>query len=85
MGHVYARTVTTCVIYFYVKETFANVLWQANVFEEEDFQMLTYGFKFKSNVTDLRVIGMLKEVEDEVNRTIRVRMVSYLLMYYRKE
>ena len=48
------------------------------MFEEEDFQTLTYGFKFKSNVTELRVIGMLREVEDDVNRTIRVGIFMFL-------
>jgi len=49
------------------------------VFEEEDFQTMTYGFKFKSDVTELRVIGMLREVEDDVNRTIRVSDVLQYL------
>ena len=51
-------------------------LFQANVFEEEDFQTLTYGFKFSTNVTELRVIGMLREAEEEVNRTIRVSVAN---------
>lgn len=45
---------------------------KANVFEEEDFQTLSYGFKFADNLTDMRVIGMMKEVEDELSRKLRV-------------
>ena len=40
---------------------------------QEDFQPMTYGFKMASNVTDVRATGMMKEVEDELNRTIKVR------------
>ena len=39
---------------------------------QEDFQSLTYGFKLAHNVTELRVSGMLKEVEEEYNRRIKV-------------
>ncbi|CAK8676705.1 unnamed protein product [Clavelina lepadiformis] len=52
-------------------DSIKDKIYKANVFEEEDFQTLTYGFKFAGNVTELRVIGMLKEVEDEVSRAIR--------------
>ncbi|XP_033946389.1 N-alpha-acetyltransferase 35, NatC auxiliary subunit isoform X1 [Pseudochaenichthys georgianus] len=44
---------------------------KAAVFEEEDFQAMTYGFKMANNVTDLRVTGMLKDVEDELQRKIK--------------
>ena len=41
-------------------------------FWQEDFQSMTYGFKLAHNVTDLRVAGMLREVEEEFNRRIKV-------------
>ncbi|CAB1321655.1 unnamed protein product [Coregonus sp. 'balchen'] len=44
---------------------------KAAVFEEEDFQAMTYGFKMANNVTDLRVTGMLKDVEDELQRRVK--------------
>ena len=47
-------------------------LCQANVYEEEDFQHLRYGFSMANEVTLLRVVGMLKEVEDDYGRQIRV-------------
>uniref|UniRef100_A0A3Q2CIW7 N-alpha-acetyltransferase 35, NatC auxiliary subunit n=1 Tax=Cyprinodon variegatus TaxID=28743 RepID=A0A3Q2CIW7_CYPVA len=45
---------------------------KAAVFEEEDFQAMTYGFKMANNITDLRVTGMLKDVEDELQRKVKV-------------
>ena len=33
---------------------------------------MTYGFKMASDVTDVRASGMIKEIEDELNRTIKV-------------
>ncbi|XP_048449392.1 N-alpha-acetyltransferase 35, NatC auxiliary subunit [Rhincodon typus] len=44
---------------------------KAAVFEEEDFQSMTYGFKMANNVTDLRVTGMLKDVEDDLQRRVK--------------
>lgn len=34
---------------------------------------MTYGFRLATDVTDMRVVGMLKEVEEELNRVVRVR------------
>ncbi len=33
---------------------------------------MTYGFKMSSEVSDMRAMGMVKEVEEELNRSIRV-------------
>lgn len=44
---------------------------KAAVFEEEDFQSMTYGFKMANSVTDLRVTGMLKDVEDDLQRRVK--------------
>ncbi|XP_067087341.1 N-alpha-acetyltransferase 35, NatC auxiliary subunit isoform X2 [Osmerus mordax] len=51
---------------------------KAAVFEEEDFQAMTYGFKMANNVTDLRVTGMLKDVEDELQRRVKHQQCSAL-------
>lgn len=48
-----------------------EVVQQASVYEEEDFQPLTYGLKLGDEVGDARVGGMLREVEDELNRTVK--------------
>ncbi|XP_033107561.1 N-alpha-acetyltransferase 35, NatC auxiliary subunit-like [Anneissia japonica] len=44
---------------------------RASVYEEEDFQPLLYGFQLAPKVTELRVCGMLKEVEEEYNKKIK--------------
>ncbi|XP_069481951.1 N-alpha-acetyltransferase 35, NatC auxiliary subunit isoform X3 [Ambystoma mexicanum] len=44
---------------------------KAAVFEEEDFQSMTYGFKMANSVTDLRVTGMLKDVEEDMQRRVK--------------
>uniref|UniRef100_A0A8W8N8N6 Protein MAK10 homolog n=1 Tax=Magallana gigas TaxID=29159 RepID=A0A8W8N8N6_MAGGI len=43
---------------------------RAGVFEEEDFQSLTYGFKMAADVTDARATGMMKEVDKNDYPTI---------------
>ena len=40
------------------------------VFEEEDFQLAMYGYRLNPEVSEQRVIGMLREVETELNETI---------------
>ncbi|XP_048729829.2 N-alpha-acetyltransferase 35, NatC auxiliary subunit-like isoform X3 [Ostrea edulis] len=45
---------------------------RAGVFEEEDFQSMTYGFKMAADVTDVRATGMMKEVEDDLNRILKM-------------
>lgn len=44
---------------------------RAGVFEEEDFQTMTYGFKMAGDLSDFRVAGMMKEVEDDLHRTLK--------------
>ena len=36
---------------------------------------MTYGFKMAGDVSDMRVIGMVKEVEEELNRQIKVNIM----------
>lgn len=35
---------------------------------------MTYGFKMAADVTDARATGMMKEVEDDLNRIIKVTL-----------
>lgn len=46
------------------------------VFEEEDFQPMMYGYRLTLDVTEVRAVGMLKEVEDELNRSRRLLQVD---------
>jgi len=47
------------------------VFRRACVYEEEDYQPMQYGYRLVPEVTDQRAIGMLKEVEEELNRRLR--------------
>ncbi len=40
------------------------------VFEEEDFQLAMYGYRLAPDITEQRTIGMLREVETELNEMI---------------
>lgn len=48
-----------------------NFVNRAAVFEEEDFQPLVYGYKLDCDVTEIRATGMMKEVEEEMSRTVK--------------
>ena len=36
---------------------------------------MTYGFKMAADITDVRATGMMKEVEDDINRIIKVELL----------
>lgn len=71
---------------------------RALVFEEEDFQPMMYGYKLKPDVSESRAIGMLKEVEDDLQKKVRNKtsdahqsevrykficvLVKYYVMFY---
>lgn len=40
------------------------------VFEEEDFQPASYGYRLNPDLSDHRVIGMMREVESELSGII---------------
>lgn len=40
------------------------------VFEEEDFQLGMYGYRLCPDISELRTVGMLREVESELNEVI---------------
>ena len=44
---------------------------RASVYEDEDFQSMTYNFKMAYDLTDAQVATMLREVEEDLNRTIK--------------
>ncbi|GAB6018981.1 hypothetical protein CHUAL_013993 [Chamberlinius hualienensis] len=43
----------------------------AAVFEEEDFQPVVYGYQLANDVFDAKAAGMMKEVEDELQRKVK--------------
>lgn len=41
------------------------------VYEEEDFQSMQYGYHLNPDISEQRMIGMLREVEEELHRKTR--------------
>lgn len=60
-----------CIAMLKTCDTIKTIVNRAQVFEEEDFQAMTYGFKMASEVTETRTAGMLKEAEDEIFRKVK--------------
>ena len=52
-------------------EIIKDIISKAGVFEEEDFQPHTYGFRLCQEVTDQRCIAGLRESEELLNKDIR--------------
>lgn len=40
------------------------------VFEEEDFQLAMYGYRLNPDISEQRTVGLLREVEAELNEMI---------------
>lgn len=47
-----------------------NVI-RAQVFEEEDFQPALYNYHYFNEITDQRVIGMMREVDESINHLLK--------------
>lgn len=66
------RVMKTFVICMYkIIDIIKDFINQAFVYEDEDFQPMTYGYKLKPDVSELKAVAMLKEVEDELQKKIR--------------
>lgn len=63
-----------CISVLKLVDVVRNMVGRAKVYEEEDFQTLSYGFKVGVEVTDLRISGMLREAEEEVSRQIKSKI-----------
>lgn len=47
------------------------MLFRAQVFEEEDFQPALYNYHYFNEITDQRVIGMMREVDESINHLLK--------------
>ena len=63
-----------CISVLKMVDVVRNIVGRAKVYEEEDFQTLSYGFKLGLDVTELRISGMLREAEEEVSRQLKARI-----------
>lgn len=43
------------------------------VYEEEDFQPMQYGYHLNPDISDQRIIGMLREVEEDYQKRTRAK------------
>jgi hypothetical protein len=66
------RTVKAfCLIVYKLLEIIKDFVHKAMVYEEEDFQPMQYGYHLNPDISEQRIIGMLREVEEELHRKIR--------------
>lgn len=57
-----------CIAIYKLIDIIKEFVSRGLVFEEEDFQPMVYGYRLNPDVSEIRTVGMLKEVEDELNR-----------------
>merc|ERR1719339_776673 len=60
-----------CVVALKLVELVKDIIGKAGVYEEEDFQPLTYGFRLCQDVTEQRCIAGLREAEEVLGREVR--------------
>ncbi|KAH1010452.1 hypothetical protein HUJ05_004747 [Dendroctonus ponderosae] len=60
-----------CLSVYKLLDVIKDLLHKAMVFEEEDFQPMQYGFHLNPDISEQRMIGMLREVEEELHRKSR--------------
>nr|XP_018903163.1 PREDICTED: N-alpha-acetyltransferase 35, NatC auxiliary subunit [Bemisia tabaci] len=65
-----------CIVVYNIIELLKDFVEGALVVEEEDFQPMTYGYNLYPEVPHARTIGLLKEVEDELTKSLRTSAVS---------
>jgi len=56
-----------------IVDVFKDIIGKAVVFEEEDFQTMSYGYKLKPEVSEAKSVALLKDVEDELYKKIRIK------------
>lgn len=47
------------------------ILYRAQVFEEEDFQPALYSYHYFNEISEQRVIGMMREVDESINHLLK--------------
>ena len=67
---------TFCYAVYKIIEIIKYCINKALVFEEEDFQSLTYGYRLQQDITEQKTIAMLREVEEELHRKSRIKPVD---------
>lgn len=65
-----------CVATYKIIDLIKDFVSRGLVFEDEDFQPTAYGYRLSPDVSETRAIGMLKEVEEELNRKRRATQLD---------
>ncbi|KAG5899726.1 hypothetical protein JTB14_030114 [Gonioctena quinquepunctata] len=60
-----------CLAVYKLLEIIKDLVHNAMVYEEEDFQPMQYGYHLNPEVSEQRMIGMLREVEEDLHRKTR--------------
>ncbi|KAK9751818.1 Mak10 subunit, NatC N(alpha)-terminal acetyltransferase [Popillia japonica] len=57
-----------CLAVYKLLEIIKEYIHKAMVYEEEDFQPMQYGYHLSPDISEQRIIGMLREVEEELHK-----------------
>lgn len=57
---------------------------RAMVYEEEDFQSMQYGYHLNPDISEQRMIGMLRDVEEELHRRTRPKQDNVSIVLSKK-
>ncbi|XP_050538032.1 N-alpha-acetyltransferase 35, NatC auxiliary subunit [Daktulosphaira vitifoliae] len=60
-----------CICTYKIIESIRDFANRAQVFEEEDFQPALYNYHYFSEITEQRVIGMMREVNEELSNAMK--------------
>ncbi|XP_050302487.1 N-alpha-acetyltransferase 35, NatC auxiliary subunit isoform X2 [Anthonomus grandis grandis] len=60
-----------CLAVYKLLDVIKDLIHKAMVYEEEDFQPMQYGFHLTPDISEQRMVGMLREVEEELHRKSR--------------
>ncbi|XP_012277568.1 N-alpha-acetyltransferase 35, NatC auxiliary subunit [Orussus abietinus] len=76
-GQILDKTLKTfCYAVYKIIEIIKDCINKASVFEEEDFQSVTYGYRLQQDITEQKTVSMLREVEEELHRKSRIKPVD---------
>lgn len=68
---------TFCYAVYKIIEEIRDCIIKASVYEEEDFQSVMYGgYKLQPEITEQKVVSLLREVEEELHKKSRIKPVD---------
>lgn len=76
---IYSRWIHFVLVNLFICICFNDAYMRVCYCWQEDFQALTYGFKLSCDVSDNRIMGMLREVEEEISKVIRVGKIRSIV------